>query len=117
VSITANTAASVDYAGLVTNLGIFVAFITAAVVGIWQGVKKLRKDSDDQIMPRDIRAATIMENITLSEWSQSNRDVIAGLAEVKRALYHQCDVVIEHGKDMRELAHQIERLRDKINDR
>lgn len=116
MSIAANTA-SVDYASLVTNLGVFVAFVMAAVVGIWQGIKKLRKDSDDQVMPRNILAATIMENVTLSEWSQSNRDVVAALTEMKRAAYHQSETLIEHGRDMRELAHQIERLRDKINDR
>ena len=84
---------SADLTAIITNLGIFSLAIAAAVGGAWQGIKKIKKESAAS-EPGKVLAASMIETTTLLMWSESNRDVVAGLDKL--------------GDDMKELRHELE---------
>lgn len=99
-----SAAASSDFTALATNLSILIAFITAAVMGVKAGIKKHNEANRTQSMAPDqakVVAATLMENITLSEWSQTNR-------ETREALLKVCQAVAENTAEMKELRHALQ---------
>jgi hypothetical protein len=108
-----------DYTALTTNIGILVAFIAAVFAGIRKGLKELK--TSDKVRPADLAAATILENVTLNEWSSTNRevvevigDLIRATEELRSAVYHHRDDLRDHGRELAELRHHVERLRDRL---
>lgn len=82
---------------IIANISVFAIFAAVCVAGIVRGLKEYR----DFIKPASpssgtttqITAATLLENVTLSEWSATNRDV-------KIALNRLCDMLAKHHDEM-----------------
>lgn len=74
----------------------------------------LAKPESDRSGRAEFAAGMILDNAALNEWSASNRAVVEKLAEIKAALYHNSDTMKDHQHVMSSLAHQIERLRDRM---
>lgn len=97
-------ASTADLSALTANLAILVAFITAAIVGVSKGLKQFKngdKRSLDAGSDTKIVAATLLENMTLNDWSQTNR-------EVRDAVFSLRNAVIENTKEMEDLRHCIQ---------
>ena len=114
MSAGSEVAQSVDYATLATNAGILLGFIVAAIAGIRKGLKMLSKPETDAAGRASLAAGMILDNAALHAWSESNHAVVEKLAEVKAALYHNSDTMKDEQQSMALLAHQIERLRDRM---
>lgn len=134
LAIVPQAAQSLDYVSLATNAGIAVGFIVAMILGIKKGLDTFREKGDAAIKKHGatVAAATLLENQTLNEWSGSNREVANALqdlkdmlAEVRSALYHSRDTtreaseayarcIHETNRELAELRHQIEMLRNRI---
>lgn len=114
MSAVSEVAQSVDLTALATNAGILLGFIVAAIAGIKKGLKILSKPETDSTGRASLAAGMILDNAALHEWSASNRAVVEKLAEIKAALYHNSDTMKNHQHVMASLAHQIERLRDRM---
>lgn len=56
-----------------------------------------------------VAAATILENVTLSEWSASNRDARAGMDRL-------CDILLKVRDELVELRHEISEARHDIRE-
>lgn len=114
MSAVSEVAQSVDYTTLATNTGILLGFVIAAVAGVKKGLKILSKPETDRTGRASITEGMILENVTLNQWSESNRLMVDKLSEVKAALYHTSDTAKDHQQAIMHLAHQVERLRDKM---
>ncbi|GEM_PF-3388907 len=88
----------VDVEGVAAIGGGIAAFIAAVVAGVRQGLKKAQANDPDAGMR--LAAGVLMDNTSMLMMSER-------LRENTDALHH-------HGDHMRELAHQMERLRDKL---
>lgn len=96
----ANVATSPDFVTIATNAGVFFATVGTVIAAIWSAVKKIKTVGPDQPpTSKQIIGATILENVTLLMWSESNRDVVEALGD--------------HQKEMMELRFAITRLVDK----
>lgn len=89
-------AAGVNLSTVAANLGIFITFVAVTVAGIYAGIKKVKDGSADKTN-QFVVAATILENQTLSNWSESNRSVVEALYSMRN--------------EMRELRHEMELTR------
>lgn len=74
-----------DIPTLVANISILTLFIGVIIAGIAKGVKELKGLKTTDSGQNSVVAATMLENITLSDWSASNKDV-------RRALIQLCEV-------------------------
>ena len=105
-----------DYAVLATNVGIFLGFIVAAILGIKKGLETFKSKTDEG-SKRDgarVAAATILETQTLDFWSQSNTDMAEAVRENTREIVELRRALYKHAEDMNEMRHQVERVRDKM---
>lgn len=92
--------ASLDLPTIITNLSILVLSISAVIAGIYQGLKKVKSEDAPKDRQTEIKSAMILETVSMTMWSESNRQVSEELKSLLPAIVN--------------LAHQIERLRDKI---
>lgn len=100
-----------DVAALVANGFILLAFIGTIIAGVVKGVKEWRVlRAPSTVKPGAIAAATIMENITLSEWSGSNR-------EVKRSVDRLVEAVDDLRREMRDNAEELRDVRKVLEER
>lgn len=127
----------------VTYVGVLAAALVAAWAGIRKALKDLDKTDGNKVViaptPQAFVGGTIMETTTLLMWSESNRDVtealqglsvcfasnikaIEGLPDeigirldhVVNAINYNTSASRDVCRDLAELRHQIERLRDKM---
>lgn len=94
--------AEVDTKTFVVNLGVITAAIAAAVVGSLTAVKSIKKSfievfKDDDKGKPDVKVASamIMETTTLLMWSESNRDVVDEMKELRFAITRLTDKIEE----------------------
>lgn len=94
--------ASLDFTTIATNASVLVATAGSAGYAVWKAAKKAKSlFPDEQPSSQKIIGATILENVTLLMWSESNRDVVEALRE------HAADLR-ENTKEMMELRHKID---------
>lgn len=89
---------SADVQSIATGIGIVLTTIGLAVAGVWQGIKTLRKEPSNE--PLRTVGGVLMDNhsmIILSERLRENGEDVRANTDAQR-----------------EVAHQIERLRDKL---
>ena len=120
VGTAVETAQSLDYRAFATNLGIFVGFIVAAILGIKNGFGLF--DKQDKKLPegkQHVIAASLIETVTLTHWSETNRSIIESNKEVVDALVDLKAVLEKNmeatysarnqlSSDSKELCHKIE---------
>lgn len=100
-----------DVAALVANGFILCAFIATIIAGVVKGVKEWRVlRAPSKPVPGGVTAATLMENITLSDWSASNRDVTHALNRV-------CEALTDLRREMKDNADEMRDVRRVLEDR
>ena len=96
---------------IATNVVMFVAFIGLVTAGIMKGVKDWREFKKPEAAgtgpTAQIAAMTILENVTLSEWSRSNRDVIVAIRDLIDVMSKHRDEVHEQRLETADLRHAI----------
>lgn len=90
----------VDAQQVATGLVGLGGFLAAVWAGVHQGLKKAKANEADPSMR--IAAGVIMDNTSMLMLSESNRSL--------------CEATYRLRDDVRELSHQVERLRDKMDD-
>lgn len=98
-----------DIPAIVANISILTLFVGLVFAGVAKGVKELKglASSDGKT---SIQAATILENITLSEWSASNRSVehaITRLGETTDGHRRAVDYNTDELRAMRRLLNEV----------
>jgi hypothetical protein len=101
-----------DVTTFAANAVVFLAAVAAVVAGAWKAVQEVKKSvtataKEDGTQQTKIASAVLMETTSMQMLTESNRDVEASNR-------HLCDCLISHGEKMIALAHQIERLRDRM---
>lgn len=100
-----------DTAALIANGFVLLAFIGTIVAGIVKGVKEWRilraptKPADPAAA-----AAILMDNLTLSDWSASNKDV-------SRNLHRVCEALDDLRRELKDNADEMRDVRRVIEDR
>lgn len=109
-------AAALDLSSLTTNLVIFAAFISAAIGGIWSGLKKVRESvvSGPSSGKHTPLSGAMIEVVTLSDWSDSNREVAEAVKNLVEATYALRNSMSDTSRDLADLRHAISELRHKI---
>lgn len=109
---------SLDLVSLGTNLGIFLGFIVAAILGLKRGLKLVGKT---EAAAKSGTSLSLVECQTLLFWTESNRAVAEALADVKSAIYALRDSMVSHAsltanhqRELAELRHEIELLRSQL---
>ncbi len=92
---------SPDLVTIITNVGVFVAAVGTVIAAIWSAAKKVKSAMPDQREDRQrVIGGMILDNTTLLLWSESNRDVVAVMQDVK--------------DEMKELRFALTQLKDKM---
>lgn len=112
-------AQSLDVVSLGTNLGIFLGFIVAAILGLKRGLKLIERTE-----PRPSGSGSslsLVENQTLLFWTESNRAVAEALVDLRSAVFALRDTLSSHAhlmaaheRELTELRHEIALLRSRI---
>lgn len=112
-------AQSLDVASLGTNLGIFLGFIVAAILGLKRGLKLI--DKTEEKVSKSGSSLSLVENQTLLFWTESNRAVTEALVDLRPAVFALRDSMLTHAqlmslheKEMAELRHEIALLRSRL---
>lgn len=105
----------------VTYIGVLAVALVTAYAGIRKALKDLKSGEVSGTVQDKVMAATLIETHTMLLWSESNRgvaDAIRDLTDKIESHAHALNYNTETGRevcrDMKELRHQIERLRDKM---
>lgn len=105
----------------VTYVGVLAVALVTAYAGIRKALKDL-KTGEVSGAPQDkVVAATLLETHTMMLWSESNRAVVKVVEDLLDKLERNTNAIncnIEASRavsvDLKELRHQIERVRDKM---
>lgn len=93
---------------IATNVVMFIIFIGLVTAGVMKGVKDFREFKKPEAASAgttaQIAAATILENVTLNDWSASNREVVA-------AIQRLCDMLSRHLDETADLRRVMEDVR------
>lgn len=111
-------AQSLDLVSLGTNLGIFLGFIVAAILGLKRGLKLIGKSEE---AAKNGTTLSLVESQTLLFWTDSNRTVAEALVDLKSAVYALRGSMAQHAnattscqRELTELRHEIELLRSQL---
>ena len=101
-----------DVTTFAANAVVFLAAVAAVVAGAWKAVQEVKKSvletaKQEGTPQTKIASAVLMETTSMQMLTESNRDV-------EESNRHLCECLQAHGEKMVNLAHQIERLRDKM---
>jgi len=96
---------------------ISAAFISAAIGGIWSGLKKVRETlgKDRPGVSQTVVSASIIESVTLSAWSDSNRGVSEAVKALTAAIYDLRNANVDVCRDMSDLRHSVTELRHRLD--
>lgn len=123
MTVAANAAQSLDYVNLATNLGIFLSFVVAAVLGLKKGLKLFEKQENELPEgPSKVIAASFVESATISLWTESNRSAVESHDRLAEAVADLAEVIVKNteavysarnkiSEEVTSLSHQIELLR------
>lgn len=101
-----------DVTTFAANTVVFLAAIAAVVAGAWKATQEVKKSvlanaKEEGNTQTKVASAVLVETTTMMMWTESNK-------EVSDKVDHLCECLQAHGEKMLHLAHQIERLRDKM---
>lgn len=105
----------------VTYIGVLAVALVTAYAGIRKALKDLKSGEVSGSVQEKVVSATLIETHTMLLWSESNRGVVEAVRDLIdkiESLSHSLNYNTETGRevcrDIKELRHQIERLRDKM---
>lgn len=104
---------SADLMGLATNASILVVFLVATGAGLVRGIKKSKADEAEGKIgsPESLAAATLIDNIAVADLTKALIEAAKEVSKATEAVYSHRNATSDR---MQELAHQMERLRDKL---
>lgn len=101
---------------IIANISVLAIFGAIVAAGIMRGLKEFRDfrnpatKSDGSASPAaQIAAATILENVTLNEWSRSNKEVAIALGRLCDILVKHHDELADHRRVMEDVQHELHR--------
>lgn len=87
------------------NLAVLLAAVVAAAIGSLTAVKQIKKSfmeifkDDDKAKPdTKVASAMLMETYTLAMWSESNRDVVEQMKELRFEIRRLSDKIEESNR-------------------
>jgi hypothetical protein len=89
---------------IIANISVMAIFAAVVTAGIMRGLKEYRdfmKPAATANTTTQVAAATILENVTLSEWTRSNKEVSVALGRL-------CDMLAKHHDETAELRRNVE---------
>lgn len=96
---------------IIANISGLVIFAALVVAGIVKGLKEVREfrkpDAATPGQPAQIAAATILENVTLGEWSRTNMLVVNAIRDLIEVMGKHRDEVHEQRLETADLRHAI----------
>jgi hypothetical protein len=96
---------------IATNVVMFVIFIGLVTAGVMKGLKDFREfkkpETTSTSATAQVAAATILENVTLSEWTRSNHEVVAALGRLCDMMSRNLDQTAELRRAVEDAAHDI----------
>lgn len=97
--------AEVDTKTFAVNIGVLLTTLAAAAVGSLTAIKSIKKafieifKDDDKTKPdTKVASAMLMETYTLAMWSESNRDVVEQMKELRFEIRRLADRMEEHNR-------------------
>lgn len=96
---------------IIANVSVFAIFAAVVVAGIVRGLKEFRdftKPTSSPNQSAQITAATILENVTLSEWTASNREVVVAVTRL-------CDLIVRHHDEMADVRRVMEDVQHELH--
>lgn len=90
------------------NAAIAAVFIGVIIAGIKRGLKELRGFKEEPDSRPKIAAATLLETVTLNEWSASN-------AELRRALILLHEAIDDHRHHIRDNTTELRDIRRSLD--
>lgn len=98
-----------DLATFGTNIAVFAVAVMATMGGIWQAIRKMRKEDEKGPGTSAFHGGVIMENTTMLLLSESNKDVCKATESLKASNYALRDEMVELRHKMEMLTHALER--------
>jgi len=95
-------------------VAVFAIFAAIVSAGVMRGLKEYRDfikskaPSPGSSTTAQVAAATILENVTLSEWSRTNREVSEQLKDTHVAIDRLCDMLAKHHDETAELRRNVQ---------
>lgn len=100
---------------LAANVAVFAVFAGIVSAGVMKGLKEFRDftkpstTSSGATTPAQVAAATILENVTLSEWSASNREVVVAVTRLCEGLAKHQDEIADLRRVVEDVQHELHR--------
>lgn len=104
-----------DLPAVITNVSLVIVFAGAVTAGAIQGAKQVKEflkpaaaveHADEK---SQIAAVTILENVTLNEWTRSNKEVAVAAARLCDMLGKTLDEVSDLRRTVEDIQHQLKR--------
>lgn len=97
---------------IIANISVLAIFASLVAAGIMKGVKEVRdfRKPDAATSPSttaQVAAATILENVTLAEWSRTNMLVVEAIRELMDCLSRDRESRLDMRLETAELRHAI----------
>lgn len=86
---------STDFSKIAANIVLLFGFVATVVMGLKKGAKEFREYQSSNLSPK-VQAAVLMENVTLSEWTASNKIVVEELRLLRTeitGLKHEMEIM------------------------
>lgn len=88
---------------------IFGAIVTAGVMRGLKEFKDFTKPASTPSAPAQIVAATILENVTLSEWTTSNKEVVVVVVRLCETVVKLHDELTDMRRVLEDVQHELHR--------
>lgn len=108
-----------NLATIATAVGTVAALVGAGAAGIVKGLKMLREMKPANPIPGStIAAASIIETMSVKEWTATNLEVVQalrrcveGMDDLRRSMVDNCDELRDVRHELDALQRQLEKLR------
>ena len=101
-----------DLPTIIANVSLIIVFAGAITAGIFRGIKEFREFLKPAATPEaseksQIAAVTILENVTLNEWTRSNKEATV-------ATLRLCDMVSEVTDELARVRRSVDDVQHKL---
>lgn len=105
---------------IIANISVLAIFGAIVAAGVMRGLKEYRDFTKPKVeapsTSATVAAATILENVTLNDWSRSNKLVADQLAKLIEVMLRDREIGLETRHETTALTHAMNRLHDEIEE-